>query len=178
MNKISYCESVRNLPLDNLHRQHHDLEHGLPAKNDDGLFRRLVLEISQAGLSFDIALKKKSTIYKEFSSIKKVSKFKTREIEKLMKNPRIIRNKLKIESIIFNANKILEIQKEFGSFKSWLDLNKSNKKVNWIKLFKRTFRFTGPQIVNEFLMSACYLPGAHEPRCKYYSKIMTTQKVI
>ena len=167
----SYCKAVRNLPLDNLHRQHHDFEHGHSPKDDDDLFKRLVLEINQAGLSFNIVLKKKEHIYKEFSSIKKTANFTKKDINKLMKNPRIIRNKLKIESIIFNANKILEIQKEFGSFKSWLDLNKSNTREEWIKLFKRNFKFTGLEIVNEFLISVGYLSGAHVSGCKFYTNI-------
>ena len=177
----SYCEAVRNLPLDNLHRQHHDTEHGFKAKNDDDLFRRLILEINQAGLSFDIVLKKKEQIYKKFSSIKKTARYANKDINRLINNPSIIRNKLKIRAIIFNAIKILEIQDKYGSFKSWLDSYYPQSKENWINLFKKTFKFTGPEIVNEFLMGTCYLPGAHTSSCKFYtqnSAKKVAQKVI
>lgn len=164
----SYCETVRNLPLDNHHRQHHDTEHGTPAKNDDDLFRRLILEISQAGLSFDTILKKKKTIYEAFPSIKKVAEYKEKEIQQLMNNPGIIRNKLKIQAAITNANKIIQIQKEHGSFKQWLDKHHPLTKEEWVKLFKQNFKFTGGEIVNEFLMSTLYLPGAHTKGCSYF----------
>ncbi|MFA6073638.1 MAG: DNA-3-methyladenine glycosylase I [Candidatus Woesearchaeota archaeon] len=168
---MSYCKFARESPVGNVHRDHHDSEHGKKPKDDDDLFRRLVLEINQAGLSFEIVLKKKEMMYKEFSSIDKVSKFKEKDVLKLMQNPGVIRNRLKIESIIYNAKKIKEIQKEYGSFKAWLDLNHPQKKEEWVKLFKKTFKFTGGEIVNEFLMSINYLPGAHDEDCEYYRKI-------
>lgn len=165
---MSYCKAVRDLPKGHIHRDHHDSEHGSHPKNDDDLFRRLVLEINQAGLSFDIVLKKKETIYAEFSSINKVSKFKEKDIKRILENPGVIRNRLKIESIIYNAKKIKEIQREHKSFKAWLDSHYPLKKEEWVKLFKKTFKFTGGEIVNEFLMSTNYLPGAHDKDCKYY----------
>lgn len=165
----SYCKYARE--SNNHHKEHHDTEHGVPAKDDDDLFRRLNLEIMQAGLSFDTILKKKEAIYKAFPTIKKSAKFGDKEKEKLMQNAGIIRNKLKIESIVINANKLIDIQKEFGSFEKWLNSHKGKTKEEWVKLFKKNFKFTGGEITNEFLMSAGYLPGAHDDDCYMVKKI-------
>ena len=161
----SYCATVRNLPKDNVHRQHHDTEHGFAPKNDDDLFRRLMLEISQAGLSFETILKKKKTIYQAFTTIEKVAKFREKDIEILMRNPGIIRNRLKIQAAIFNARKIQEIQRKHESFWNWIQKQELKTKEEWTTLFKKNFKFTGGEIVNEFLMSINILPGAHEKEC-------------
>src|SRR3989344_6169682 len=116
---MSYCSFCRK--RNDHHREHHDSEHGFPPKNDDDLFKRLILEISQAGLSFDTILKKKKTIYEAFPSVDKVSKYAEKEIEKLMNNPGIIRNRLKIKAAVANAKRIKELQKEFGSFNNWME---------------------------------------------------------
>ena len=89
-----------------------------------------------------------------------------------MQDPGIIRNRLKIEATIHNAKCIRELQKQYGSFKNWLDLNHPKTKEEWVKLFKNTFRFTGGEIVNEFLLSTGYLPGAHVESCSTYKKII------
>lgn len=159
----SYCRYARE--SDNHHREHHDTEHGFPLKDDDDLFRRLILEISQAGLSFDTILKKKKTIYSAFPSVKKVSGYGTKDIEKLMQNPGVIRNKLKIDAAIHNAKKFIELQREHGSVMDWLDRQHPKSKEEWVKIFKKEFKFTGGEIVNELMMSAGYLPGAHDADC-------------
>lgn len=161
----SYCSFARKQEPSNHHKEHHDCEHGTTAKDDDDLFRRLMLEISQAGLSFDTILKKKETIYKAFPTVKKVAKFSDKDIEILMQNPGIIRNRLKILAAIHNAKLIKRLQKEHGSFKSWLDLNHPLTKDEWVKLFKKDFKFVGGEILNEFLMSTNYLSGAHDKDC-------------
>ncbi|MBS3128166.1 DNA-3-methyladenine glycosylase I [Candidatus Woesearchaeota archaeon] len=166
----SYCASVRHLPKTNVHRQHHDTEHGRTPKNDDDLFRRLMLEISQAGLSFETVLKKKKSIYEAFATIEKVARYTKKDIKQLMKNPGIIRNRLKIESAIFNAQKIKEIQKEHKTFLNWLRKQDLHTREEWTKVFKKTFKFTGGEIVNEFLMSINILPGAHEKYCVFLRK--------
>jgi DNA-3-methyladenine glycosylase I len=84
----------------------------------------------------------------------------------------IIRNMLKINAAIENAKVILQLQKEYGSFEKWLEQQHPKTKEEWVKLFKKTFRFTGGEIVNEFLMSTGYLPGAHTPDCSIYKKIL------
>jgi DNA-3-methyladenine glycosylase I len=109
--------------------------------------------------------------YKDFD-IKKVAAFKEKDFERLMKDPGIIRNRLKINAAIENAKTILKIQKEFGSFKKWIDHHHPKTKEEWVKLFKQTFKFTGGEIVNEFLMSTGYLPGAHIESCVVYKKLL------
>jgi DNA-3-methyladenine glycosylase I len=96
---------------------------------------------------------------------------KQSDIERLLNDSGIIRNKLKVGATIYNAQKILELQKEFGSFKNWLDQNHPKTKEEWVKLFKKTFKFTGGEITNEFLVSTGYLKGAHTPDCPIYQKI-------
>ncbi len=78
---------------------------------------------------------------------------------------------MKVNAAIVNAQKIKELQKEHGSFKAWLDANRRLSKEEWVKLFKKTFVFTGGEIVNEFLMSTGYLPGAHDEGCPIYTKV-------
>jgi DNA-3-methyladenine glycosylase I len=168
-----YCDYVAKLPLTNVHRQYHDKEYGFPLLNDNDLFARLVLEINQAGLSWDTILKKKENFFKAYDNfeIKKVAAYKEKKIEKLLNDAGIIRNRLKIHAAIENAKKILALQKEYGSFKNWINKHYPLTKEEWVKLFKQNFRFTGGEIVNEFLMSTGYLPGAHSQTCPVYKKI-------
>ena len=144
-----------------------------PLHSDNELFARLVLEINQAGLSWDTILKKKDNFFKAYDDfeIKKVAAYKEKQIERLMNDAGIIRNRLKVNAAIENAKKILELQKEFGSFKNWIDANHPLTKEEWVKLFKKHFKFTGGEIVNEFLMSTGYLPGAHTENCIVFQKI-------
>lgn len=79
---------------------------------------------------------------------------------------------IKINAAIENAKAILVLQKEFGSFKNWLNHHHPKTKEEWVKLFKIHFRFTGGEIVNEFLMSTGYLAGAHEITCSIYKKVL------
>lgn len=170
----SYCEAVVTMDKNNLHKIYHDTAYGFPIDDDDKLFERLVLEINQAGLSWSTILNKQQNFkraYKNFD-IKKVAKFNEKDFERLMNDPGIIRNRLKINAAIENAKTLLQIQKEFGSFKKWIDHHHPKTKDEWVKLFKTTFRFTGGEIVNEFLMSTGYLPGAHIASCPVYKKVM------
>ena len=89
-----------------------------------------------------------------------------------MADPGIIRNRLKINAAIENAKTILALQKEYGSFEKWLEMQHPKTQEEWVKLFKQTFRFTGGEIVNEFLMSIGYLPGAHAADCKVYKQVL------
>ena len=100
-----------------------------------------------------------------------MAKFNEKDIQRLLNDPGIIRNKLKVNAAIYNANAILTIQENFGSFKQWLDFNHPMSKIEWVKLFKKTFKFTGGDITNEFLMSIGYLDGAHAPSCPIFKKI-------
>jgi len=171
---FSYCDFVQNAGKDTVHRHYHDAEYGFPIADDNHLFARLVLEINQAGLSWETILKKKDNFFKAFDDfdIDKVARYTDKKREKLLQDAGIIRNRLKIDAAISNAKKIKEIQKESGSFKNWLDSHHPKTKEEWVKLFKQTFRFTGGEIVNEFLMSAGYLPGAHVETCPVYKKVL------
>ena len=170
----SYCEAVSIMDKNNVHRVYHDTAYGFPIGNDDELFERLMLEINQAGLSWTTILNKQENFkkaYKNFN-IKKVAVFKEKDFERLINDPGIIRNRLKINAAIKNAKTVLEIQRKFGSFKKWLDHHHPKTKDEWTKLFKITFKFTGGEIVNEFLISTGYLPGAHIESCPVYKKMV------
>jgi DNA-3-methyladenine glycosylase I len=170
----SYCEYVKNLDEDNLHKKYHDGEYGFPLHDDNLLFERLCLEINQAGLNWSIILGKKDNFHNAFHkfNIKKVASYNEKEIERLLSDPGIIRNKLKITSVIENAKRILMLQKEHGSFENWLNKNHPKSLEEWVKLFKSQFRFTGGEIVNEFLVSIGYLPYGHDKNCPVYKKIL------
>jgi DNA-3-methyladenine glycosylase I len=157
-----------------VHKAYHDKEYGFPLRDDNDLFARLILEINQAGLSWETILKKKDNFFKAFDdfNIDKVSRYTDKKIEKLLQDAGIIRNRLKIQATIDNAKKIRTLQKEFGSFKNWLDKHHPLTKEEWVKLFKQNFRFTGGEIVNEFLVSTGYLPGAHTESCPVYKKVL------
>lgn len=173
----SYCEAVITMDKNNVHRIYHDTAYGFPIDDDDELFERLVLEINQAGLSWSTILNKQENFkkaYKNFN-IKKVAYFKEKDFERLMNDAGIIRNRLKINAAIENAKTLLKIQKEYGSFKKWIDRHHPKTKDEWVKLFKNTFRFTGGEIVNEFLMSTGYLAGAHIETCPVYKKVMKSK---
>jgi DNA-3-methyladenine glycosylase I len=168
-----YCGVVVKFDDTNVHKHYHDNEYGFPLETDDELFGRLVLEINQAGLSWDTILKKKENFFKAYDNfnIKKVAHYGDKKIAALLNDAGIIRNRLKVNAAIANAKKILELQKEFGSFKQWINHHHPLTKEEWVKLFKKHFKFTGGEIVNEFLMSTGYLPGAHDEHCPVYKKI-------
>jgi DNA-3-methyladenine glycosylase I len=174
---MSYCNYVNTSLVQNadflLHKHYHDHQYGFPIDSDDELFGRLILEINQAGLSWTLMLRKQESFrmaYDDFS-IEKIAAYGEEDRARLMQNPGVIRNRLKINAAISNAQKIMELKTEFGSFKAWLNAHHALSKADWIKLFKKTFRFTGGEIVNEFLMSTGYLPGAHTEDCPIYARL-------
>jgi DNA-3-methyladenine glycosylase I len=173
---MSYCKAIHSMSGERqlLHKAYHDTLYGFPIADDNELFCRLVMEINQAGLSWETILKKETGFRKAYHQfqIKKVAAYKEADRARLLADPGIIRNRLKVDAAIANAKTILELQKEFGSFQQWLAYHHPKPKEEWVKLFKKTFRFTGGEIVNEFLMSIGYLPGAHDPDCKVYQKII------
>ena len=170
----SYCEYVKNLSDDNIHRVYHDTQYGFKIDSDNELFGRLILEINQAGLSWTTILNKQDNFRTAFSNfdIKKIADYDKSDISRLLANSGIVRNKLKINAVIFNARKIVELQKEYGSFKSWLKIkNDSNLNLtNWVALFKENFKFTGNEITKEFLTSTGYIKGAHIETCPILDK--------
>lgn len=169
----SYCDYCNTHPEDTFNKSYHDNEYGFPLKDDHLLFERLILEINQAGLSWITILKKAENFRKAYHgfNIAKVAKYGEKDVTRLLNDPGIIRNRLKVNAAVVNAQKILEIQKEYGSFRDWLDQHHPLTKDEWTKLFKKTFVFTGGEIVNEFLMSTGYLPGAHDESCHVYKKV-------
>lgn len=172
----AYCQYVCAHPEDLFNKTYHDTQYGFPLDDDNLLFERFVLEINQAGLSWILILKKADHFRKAYRGfdIAKVAKFGARDRSRLLADAGIIRNRLKVNAAIVNARRILELQKEFGSFKNWLEAHHPRSKDGWVKLFKKTFVFTGGEIVNEFLMSTGYLRGAHEETCPIY-KIVKKQ---
>ena len=173
----SYCDVVIHLDKKNVHRIYHDTAYGFPIEDDNELFERFILEINQAGLSWSTILNKQQNFRKAFHqfNIKKVASYKEPDVQRLLNDAGIIRNRLKIAATIYNANVILELQKEFGSFKKWLDHHHPKAKEEWMKLFKQTFKFTGGEIVNELLLSTGYLPGAHIQTCTIHKKIIKSK---
>ncbi len=173
---MSYCSAIESMPADKkaIHKAYHDNHYGFPLHNDNELFCRLVMEINQAGLSWETILKKEITFRNAYNNfdIKTVATYSDIERERLMNDPGIIRNKLKINAAIQNAKTILKLQKEYGSFEKWLEQQHPKTKTEWIKVFKNTFIFTGGEIVNEFLTSIGYLPGAHEENCTVFKEIL------
>ena len=171
---MSYCDYTKNLDENNVHKIYHDTQYGFPIHDDNELFGRLILEINQAGLSWNTILNKQENFRKAYSNfdIKTVAHYDEKERARLLSDAGIIRNKLKVNAAIHNAQVILGLQEEFGSFENWLDHHHPKTKDEWVKLFKKTFKFTGGEITNEFLMSTGYLKGAHDENCPIYAKIL------
>jgi DNA-3-methyladenine glycosylase I len=169
----TYCEYVKAHPEDIHNKTYHDTEYGFPLEDDNLLFERLVLEINQAGLSWITILKKADNFRRAYDrfDLATVAAYDEADRSRLLADAGIIRNRLKVNAAIVNAGRILELQKEFGSFKDWLDTHHPRSKDEWTKLFRKTFVFTGGEIVNEFLLSTGYLPGAHQADCPIFRKI-------
>ncbi len=170
---MSYCDYCLSPDAKEVHVEYHDKAYGFPIHSDNELFGRLILEINQAGLSWEIILNKQKYFELAFDgfNIEKVANYGEADFNRLVNDERIIRNKLKINAAIHNAQAILQIQREFGSFKNWLDLEHPKTKDQWVKLFKTRFKFVGGEIVNEFLMSTGYLKGAHDESCPIFDKV-------
>ena len=170
----TYCDYVNSHPEDEYNKRYHDTEYGFPLEDDDLLFERLILEINQAGLSWITILKKAENFRRAYDGFKieKIAKYGEKDRARLLDDVGIIRNRLKVNAAIVNAQKILELKKDYGSFKSWLDAHHPLSPEEWTKLFKRTFIFTGGEIVREFLLSTGYLQGAHDQDCPIYKHIL------
>ncbi|HYT02938.1 MAG TPA: DNA-3-methyladenine glycosylase I [Candidatus Acidoferrum sp.] len=137
------CEwAVNGSPTD---IEYHDKEWGVPVHSDKKLFEFLLLESAQAGLSWSIILKKRQGYRKAFDDFdaNKVANYDQRRVQELLTNPTVIRNKLKIQSAITNARAFLKLQKEFGSFDSYLwnfvdGKPKQNEWKSWKEIPSRT----------------------------------------
>ena len=138
------------------------------------LFERLMLEINQAGLSWLTILQKRKAFRAAFAGfdVDRVAAFGPADRDRLLADSGIVRNRLKIDAAIENAARIRALRGSHGSFAEWLDAHHPQPLEEWARLFRKTFRFTGGQIVGEFLMSLGYLPGAHEPDCPVFARIL------
>jgi DNA-3-methyladenine glycosylase I len=168
---MTYCDIA---PSHEWHGPYHDHEYGFPLATDAELFERLMLEINQAGLSWLTILKKRGAFRRAYGGFDPavVAAYRAADRRRLLADAGIIRNRLKVEAAIANARRILELRESHGSFAGWLAAHHPRSRAEWVTLFKRTFRFTGGEIVGEFLMSIGYLPGAHVPSCPVYRRVL------
>ena len=173
----TYCEAAR---VHTVHAPYHDTEYGFPLTSDDALFERLVLEINQAGLSWLTILRKRDAFRAAYDGfvVDRVAEYGDAERARLMGDAGIVRNRLKVNAAIENARRIRALRESHGSFDAWLRAHLQDEdgamrdRDSWRRLFKRTFVFTGGEIVNEFLVSTGYLPGAHAADCPVYAKVI------
>ena len=166
---MSYCQLSHGHPY---HGPYHDLEYGFPVEDEAKLFERLSLEIFQAGLSWLTVLKKRKAINEALFDfdIDRVADLQTPEVESLLENPKIIRNKLKIRAIRHNGN-IIRSMREYGGFAHWIEQQHPLLKPEWVATFKKSgFQFVGGEIVGEFLMSIGYLRPPHDENCSIFKK--------
>ncbi len=165
-----YCRIAPGHPV---HGPYHDQEYGFPQRDERELFERLLLEINQAGLSWETILKKREGFRRAYAGfdVDTVAGYGQDAIDRLLADPGIIRNRLKVLAAIHNAQVIQRMRQSHGGFAQWLDAHHPQDKPAWVKLFKKTFRFTGGEITGEFLMSLGYLPGAHAEDCPVYARI-------
>ena len=157
-------------PSDPLYVEYHDREWGVPLHDDRRLFEMLILEGAQAGLSWSTILHKREGYRRAFERFdpKKVARFDARKIRALLKDPGIVRNRLKISAAVKNAKAFLEIQKEFGSFDGYIwrfaDGRPRASDEMSADLKKRGFRFVGSTICYAF-MQAVGMVNDHSPGC-------------
>lgn len=172
--------------------QYHDQEWGVPVHDDLTHFQFLILEAAQAGLSWSTVLKKRAGYQKAFAGFdpRKVARFTTAKIEKLLLDPGIVRNRLKVTAAVNNAKRFLEVQKEFGSFDKYVWRFVGGKPIinRWETLrqlpattaesdalskdlIKRGFKFVGSTVVYAH-MQACGLVNDHLVSCWRYHEVM------
>ncbi len=176
---------------DTLYEMYHDHEWGSPVYDDRTIFEFLVLESAQAGLSWITVLRKRENYRKAFAGFdpKKVARFTARDVAKLLKNAGIIRNRAKIEAVINNAERFLEVQKEFGTFSKYIwNFVGGKPKVNKLRalkdykptskesdtlakdLKKRGFKFLGSTTIYAH-MQATGMVNDHVVSCFRYKQV-------
>jgi DNA-3-methyladenine glycosylase I len=165
-----YCDFAPGHPL---HGPYHDTEYGFPQHDERVLFERLLLEINQAGLSWETMLRKREGFRRAYDGfdVDRVAAYGEADRARLLADAGIIRNRLKVDAAIHNAGVIRALRASHGGFAGWLDAHHPLDKGGWVKLFRKTFRFTGGEITGEFLMSLGYLPGAHRDTCPAHERI-------
>ncbi|MFK3845985.1 DNA-3-methyladenine glycosylase I [Stenotrophomonas sp. NPDC078853] len=166
-----YCSIAPGHPV---HGHYHDHEYGFPQRAEAELFERLLLEINQAGLSWETILKKREGFRLAYDGfdVDTVAAYAQPDIDRLLGDAGIIRNRLKVLAAIHNAQVIQGLRASHGGFVEWLDAHHPLDKAGWVRLFKKTFRFTGGEITGEFLMSLGYLKGAHADDCPVQQRIL------
>lgn len=176
---MTYCQDINALSADaaTKAKQYHDVLYGFEIIDDNELFARLVLEINQAGLSWNTILNKWDGFYRAYHGfeISKVAAFDAQDVARLLQDASIVRNRLKVNAAIYNAQQVLLLQKQYGSFKAWLAHHHPLAKNEWVNVFKQQFKFVGGEIVGEFLMSTGYLPGAHDADCPIWVLVEDSQ---
>lgn len=167
----SYCAAAPGHPF---HGPYHDDEYGFPTDDETVLFERLVLEINQAGLSWLTILKKREGFRAAYDGfdVDRVAAYGEADRARLLADPSIIRNRLKVDAAIHNAAVVQDLRRSHGGFHAWLAAHHPLDKADWVKLFKRTFRFTGGEITGELLMSTGWLEGAHHPACPVHTRLL------
>lgn len=148
-------------------QKYHDEEYGFPVTDDRIYFERLILELFQAGLSWQTILRKRENFRHAFDNFdfRKIAFYDEADLARLKNNIGIIRNRLKIEATIFNAKVFEEIVDEFGSFHQYLISLPLGDRPEIVKIFRKRFKFMGPLIIDEFLMSTGHWPVKHEADC-------------
>jgi DNA-3-methyladenine glycosylase I len=166
-----YCDLAPGHPF---HGPYHDHEYGFPVDDEAVLFERLALEINQAGLSWLTVLKKREALSRAFEgfTVDRVAAYGEAERARLLDDAGIIRNRRKVEAVIHNAGVIQALRVDHGGLRGWLEHHHPLAHGDWVRLFRRTFRFTGPEIVGEFLMSTGYLAGAHRDDCPVQARVL------
>ena len=171
--------------------EYHDKEWGVPVHDDNVHFEFLILEGAQAGLSWSTILKKRDGYRKAFANFdpKKVARFTEAKLEKLLLDPGIVRNRLKVYDAVNNAKRFLEVQKEFGTFDKYIwgfvggkPIVSKLKTLKEIKptspesdalskdLIKRGFKFVGSTVIYAH-MQACGLVNDHLVDCFRYHEV-------
>jgi DNA-3-methyladenine glycosylase I len=167
---LRYC-AVADHPY---HGPYHDHEHGFPVDDENRLFERLMLEINQAGMSRLTILKKREAFRSAFHhfEVDRVAAYGDEDRDRLLRDAGIIRNVLKVNAAIVNARRIQQLRRDYGSFTRWLTSYHPLSCADWKKLFSKTFVFAGGEIVGNFLVGIGYLPGAHQPGCPAYERVL------
>jgi DNA-3-methyladenine glycosylase I len=152
-------------------QRYHDLEYGFPVKHNRAYFERLILELFQAGLSWRTILAKRQAFRRAFAgfSARRVAAFTAQDVQRLIHDASIIRNRLKIRAAIANAANFLRVSRRPGGFKAFLNTLPLQDARATVAQFKKHYVFMGPKIVEEFLMSTGHWPVRHERACFLFS---------
>lgn len=170
---MTYCALAAGHPW---HGPYHDQEYGWPRTEDNVLFERLSLEIFQAGLSWLLILQRRAGLRAAFDDfdLDTVAAYGEADVERLLADPRIIRNRRKVAAIIGNARVFQELRTEHGSVHAWLAAQHPLPLDEWVRRFRARLAFCGPEVVGEFLLSLGWLPGAHAADCPVGQAIRAT----